>query len=179
MLLQHILYLLGESNSAKKVDLQMFDKLLDETQNFLDMMNLKNTQDANWQRLVHLIHVIDHLQRLLDRCSEDKHKVSLLQSSSLLIEEKNQFIKFIQTILKLLEKESLEELSTFTQKNNKNVEETVEQQRQKITLLMADGTLSLDEGTYHLEAIRWLQRSSTHITRISHHLEQAIISAGK
>jgi len=178
-LLQHILYLLGEKRNANKINIHAFDKLLDETQDFLDMINLKNTQDANWQRLINLIHVIDHLQRLFDRCSEDEHKILLLKSSSLLIKEKNQFIRFIQTILQLLEKESLGQMSNFAQKNDTDVVKTVKQKRQNITSLMANGTVNIDEGTYHLEAIRWLQRSSAHIARIAYHLEQAILSAGK
>ncbi|WP_151900814.1 Na/Pi cotransporter family protein [Sulfurimonas hydrogeniphila] len=178
-LLRYMLYLLGAKKNAHKINLHTFDKLLDETQNFLDKINLKNTQDANWQRLISLIHVIDHLQRLFDRCREDEHKALFLQSSPLLVLEKNQFIGLIQTSLQLLEKTSLQELANYTQQSNYDIDRKTEQKREEITLLMADGTVSIDEGTYHLEAIRWLQRSSVHITRIAYHLQQALLNAGK
>lgn len=153
--------------------------LLNETQEFLDRINLKNTQDANWQRLINLIHVIDHLQRLFDRCSEDEQKALFLQSSTLLGLEKKQFIELIQTTLQLLEKKYLYELANYTQQSNNKIDKKIQQKREEITLLMADGTVNINEGTYYLEAIRWLQRSSVHITRIAYHLQQAILSAGK
>jgi len=178
-LLQYILYLLGEKKNAQKINLHAFNILLNETQEFLDRINLKNTQDANWQRLIHLIHVIDHLQRLFDRCSEDEPKVLFLQSSTLLVLEKNQFIRLIQTTLQLLEKKSSHGLANYTQQSNNKIDKKIRLKREEITLLMADGTVNIDEGNYNLESIRWLQRSSIHITRIAHHFQQAILSAGK
>jgi len=178
-LLEHILYLLGEKKNTSKMDIQEFAKLLDEMQDYLDMIDLKNTQDANWQRLVNLIHMTDHLQRLFDRCSEDEHKIILLNSSELLAQEKEQFKSLLQNIIIILEKQSFKQLAYLTQKNDKTIQERVDIKREKITLLMADGTISLDEGTYYLQTIRWLQRTSTHITRISYHLEQSTLSAGK
>ena len=165
-LLEYTLYLLGEKKIAKKINIQDFDKFLNETQDFLDKINLKNTQDANWQRL-------------FDRCSEDEHKALFLRSSTLLVLEKNQFIDLVQTTRQLLEKKSLHELANYTQQSNNEIDKKTQQKREEITLLMADGTVSIDEGTYHLEAIRWLQRSSVHITRITYHLQQAILNAGK
>ena len=178
-ILKYMLYLLGENKNAKIIDLNAFEKLLDETQNFIDMIHLKNTKDLNWQRLIHMIHIIDHLQRLFGRCREDEHKALFLKSSNLLVKEKTEFIKSIQTILPLLEKSSYKQISLYTQQYNIKTAKVVTQERQVITSLMADGTIDIDEGTCHLEAIRWMQRSSIHITRISYHLEQAVLSAGK
>jgi len=59
------------------------------------------------------------------------------------------------------------------------IHDEVEPLRSTIVEKTARDTLDVDNATHCLEAIRWLERVSQHIARISFHFEQAILAAGK
>ena len=47
----------------------------DDTHAYLDRIDLSQTAKPNWERLINLIHALDHLQRLHERCEEDEDRV--------------------------------------------------------------------------------------------------------
>ena len=59
------------------------------------------------------------------------------------------------------------------------ISEQVEPLRDMIAASVADDRLDVPEGTNCLEALRWLDRVSHHITRINLHLQQAVLASGK
>ena len=60
-----------------------------------------------------------------------------------------------------------------------DISEQVEPMRDIIASSVASGRLGIPAATDCLEAIRWLDRVSHHIARISLHLQQAVLASGK
>ncbi len=178
-LLLHINFLLGDVQKGKKADLDALEKALNETQNFIDKINLENANDTNWQRLIDIIHTIDHLQRLFDRCEEDENRALFLQASDRLAKERTLLTECNEMLLLDIQAHQYTKAEQCAKARAKMIKKAVDKERDIITSLMANDTISIPDGTKNLEALRWLQRSSAHIARIVYHLEQAVLSAGK
>ncbi|HIK43375.1 MAG TPA: Na/Pi cotransporter family protein, partial [Leptolyngbyaceae cyanobacterium M65_K2018_010] len=54
-----------EDRPGQRVDLGELQAALDETHVFLDKIHLETGTEPNWERLINLIHALDHLQREL------------------------------------------------------------------------------------------------------------------
>ena len=85
-LVHHIAAILGDT-SRKRVDLVALQTALDDTHAYLDRIHLSQTANPNWERLINLIHALDHLQRLHERCEEDEDRAQTAQATPELMEE--------------------------------------------------------------------------------------------
>lgn len=115
---------------------------LDRLELYLDQIQLQGQGDGLSGRLVHLLHGLDHLQRLHERCEEEPERLHALATCDALTRERRQ--------------------------------QQVEPFLRQVLAEVARGDLDVDEGTRRLEAMRWLNRVSNHLLRISHHLSRAV-----
>ncbi len=91
--------------------------------------------------LLHLLHGLDHLQRLHERSKEDQDRLRTAATSAGLASASAQALH-----------------------------RRVAPYRQEVLAAVARGELDLDAGTARLEGIRWLRRVSQHLERASYHL---------
>ncbi len=175
ILLHHINFSLGNIQNSKKANLFELKKSLNELERFIDKIHFQDKQSINWQRFIDIIHINDHLQRLYDRCEEDENKIVFLKNYDHLEEEKKLFLEGIEEILLYLNSDAYTKDSHRGQQSAK----TIDQTRNDLTSLIADNSISIEEGTKALESARWIKRSSEHIDRIVHHLKEANLGAGK
>lgn len=70
------------------------------------------------------------------------------------------------------------QLARYTNKMVKECTFLVNQERDEISKMVANGSVSLTDGTKYLEALRWVERVDSHIYRIDKHIEEAVIRAG-
>ena len=61
-------------NRGKKINLNELQIALDETHRFLDRIHLDSTDSQEWKNLLALIHILDHMQRLHERCDEEEDR---------------------------------------------------------------------------------------------------------
>jgi len=71
-LLSHMNAILGDKITGKRIDLHELKSALDETNIYINRIHLSDGKGPNWGRLIAIIHLLDHMQRLYDRCKEDK-----------------------------------------------------------------------------------------------------------
>lgn len=172
-------YRLASREEAAEIDLVKIESRLEEIETFCDRIHLSQNEETNWKRLIDIIHITDHLQRLIDRCQEDQKSIDYLMRSAYLKEGFEWLSEDIEFQLKSLEKQAYNEATIFGRKSAKKIRRFVSHSRETLTSMMADDTVSIIEGGKALEALKWLQRSSAHIARISMHLEAAFARAGE
>lgn len=77
-LIHHLSAILG-SPHGQRLDLMELQAALDETHLYLDKIHLQQGTDPNWERLLNLIHALDHLQRIHERCEEEEDRANTLK----------------------------------------------------------------------------------------------------
>jgi phosphate:Na+ symporter len=172
-------YRLTQEKEAENIDLVKIEKRLEEIEIFCDRIHLSQSEETNWKRLIDIIHITDHLQRLIDRCQEDQKSIDFLVRSAYLKEGVEWLSEDIGFQLRSLEKKTYHEAAVFGEKRAKKIQLFVSETRASLTALMADDTVSIIEGGNALEALKWLDRTSIHIARIGQHMEAAFVRAGE
>ena len=178
-LLNHIESILNNVSDGKRADLARMQTALDETREYLDKIELKGSADANWERMLALVHVLDHLQRLHERCEEDEDRAITAREASDLSSIKHSLVSAIADILDKIVLANWGDIVVRSRQVELDITEQVEPMRDIIASSVAKGRLRIPDATDCLEAIRWLDRVSHHITRIGLHLQQAMLASGK
>ena len=117
-----------------------------------------------------MIHALDHMQRLHERCEEDSNRAAIARKTPTLTSVVHEIKNLMDSIsYELMNKYSLQARS-LAEQNLRFMDTHAEPLRADIMSQVASGKLSVAEGTDCLEAIRWLQRVSVHVDRITFHL---------
>ena len=172
-LLKHLTSMLDDKYKDEKINLTSLQTSLDETHAYVDLIHLDKSDDPDWKALIAIIHSLDHMQRLHERCDEDIDRAIAAKQTP----ELQSYIEIIKS--KTLEiigdiennnwneaADTAKEFASMMSKEDKDI-------RQMIMTNIANGTIDVPTGTDSLEAIRWLRRVSAHILRITHHQTKA------
>jgi phosphate:Na+ symporter len=177
-LLQHMLVILGIPIN-RRADLNELQIALDDTQAYLDRIHLKTGSGPAWEQLIHLMHVLDHLQRMHERCEEDEDRAKTAQLTVDLSNDYQLLIESIQEILMLIQNNRWQAAGDRSRSMSKLIHEKVRPYREITVTQIATGHIDVLTGTARLEAIRWLRRVSKHITRIIEHMNHAMLTYGQ
>lgn len=178
VLLEHVNYILGDK-SSKSANMEELQSALDHTHAYIDHIHLKSNKSANWERLISMIHIIDHMQRLHERCDEELDRAITAKESEELSKYCKSLIERNHKIIKNLEHKRWIKASMHAKKIRTDISGHVNHYRSDITTKIATGKIDIPHGTDYFEAIRWLNRVSNHIERIMYHYKNSIIEAGK
>ena len=178
VLLEHLIAILGCPDS-QKINLPELQAALDETHTYLDKIHLRTGDGPLWERLVNMMHALDHLQRIHERCEEDADRAKTAQVTMELVDEKNLLVDSIQKIMALIQAERWQAAGNQARIVSKQIHHRVEPYRATTINQVAEGQIDILTSTERLEAIRWLRRVSRHIRRITHHMNQALLAIGK
>ncbi|WP_036188737.1 Na/Pi cotransporter family protein [Marinimicrobium agarilyticum] len=158
---QQLGYVLGETKrSAPLVD--MAQELVD-IQQYLDAIHVDQASGVQWERLLAAIHIVEHLQRLQERC-ENKSVAMALRNGDDLPEGRECLKRLVHLLSGKHPMESEEVKQTLAQMTQ--IEQTSRQDTMKD---IAQGRLELKQGVARMEVARWLQRVAVHISRIDLH----------
>ncbi|TKB45957.1 Na/Pi cotransporter family protein [Thalassotalea mangrovi] len=160
-------------------DLVRLQSSLDECHRYIDKIHLTPANNVLWNQLLAAIHIIDHLQRLHERCEEDAQRAVTASNWQELAEARINLITFINNFRdcfndknanswKLVSEEALT-LST-------SVENLQLRLRQEIAENIGSGQMDITQGTQYLEATRWFARVCYHLHRISSRMTQLHMS---
>lgn len=177
-LFEHINAILGDENS-KKTDIKELQNALDKTHAFIDKIELKNESGAKWKRLVSMIHTLDHMQRLHERCEEDEDRAITLRQTKHFSQARQILILGIKTFIENLNSQKLHVLFKDANKTKTSLHDLLKPYRETIVQRIAKGEIDVEVGTDYLEGVRWLRRVSWHLVRISYHYEQTLLSSAK
>ncbi|MEA3417975.1 MAG: Na/Pi symporter [Campylobacterota bacterium] len=178
-LLRHINFILGDLQHGKKADLILLQSALDKTQNYVDKIDLKQEKGAKRKEVIALIHILDHAQRLHERCEEEEYRARLVQKSPDLHKEHQQMITANNNIITAISAKRFSDAGKYAQKNEKQIFKSMMPYRDMIVEEMAKDEIDIPLGTSKLEAVRWLDRVSHHIARITSHMEEAVLCTAK
>ena len=178
-LLQHINFLLGDLEYGKKSNLSLLQSALDQTHHYIDEIDPKQGKDANWKKLISLIHILDHAQRLHERCEEEEYRARLVQKSPDLHTEHQHLITSNNKIISAMSSKRFSDAKNYAKTNKKLIIKSMEPYRNMIAEKMAKDEINIPVGTSKLEASRWLIRVSHHIARITFHMEKAVLYTAK
>jgi len=177
-LFSHINAILGDKNS-QKTDILQLQQALNKTHSYLDQISLKNQSGAQWERLVAMIHMLDHMQRLHERCEEDEDRAITLRDAQQFVNEKDIMILGIKSMMKAMATNDLQALQRHANNTKERLYKQLKPYRKIVVEQIARGELDVIIGTDYLEGIRWLKRVSWHLMRISFHYKRTILAAGK
>ncbi|TNF45392.1 MAG: Na/Pi cotransporter family protein [Epsilonproteobacteria bacterium] len=178
-LLKHINFIMGDMTYGKKADLPLLQSALDKTHLYVDQINPKEDKDTKWKEVISLIHILDHAQRLHERCEEEEYRARLVQISPGLHKEHQQLITANHNIIHSILENKFSDAKKYARENEKNIAKSMLPYRNMIAEKMAKDEISISSGTSKLEAERWLVRVSHHIARITYHMEKAILYTAK
>jgi len=120
--------------------------------------------------LLHLLHGLDHLQRLHERCEEDQDRLRTAATSAGLGSERSLLLETLDQLPEMVQQGHWPQASDLASACAQALHRRVAPYRQEVLAAVARGELDLDAGTARLEAIRWLRRVSQHLERACYHL---------
>lgn len=177
-LLGHVAAILGNPQ-AERLDLALMQIDLDDTHAYLDRIHLAQAADPSWERLINLIHALDHLQRLHERCEEDEDRAQTAQATAELRIDSQYLLKTIHIVGELVRDRQWQDAARQANRASVQIHQKVKPYRAITVAQIANGQIDVLTGTAQLEAIRWLRRVSKHINRAAGHLSLALLAAGR
>jgi phosphate:Na+ symporter len=176
-LLKHLDALLRNSDSSR-TNLNELQSALDKTHRYLDKIHIQSGHGRDWKRLLAMMHSLDHMQRLHERCEEDENRALLISKAKMFVKDKEIITSGIQMTLQDLSSKKWHKMFKHSRKTRLSLQRTLKMSRAVIVEEIAKGNMNVKEGTEYLESVRWLKRVSWHLSRISHHYEEALLAAG-
>lgn len=178
-LLRHLNALLGDTISGERARLSQLQQALDQTHAYLDEIHLSDDSGSKWERLVAMIHTLDHMQRLHERCDEEEDRATTLRESKKFAAERKTMIESNSKIIEALRTGRWHRCAKSALKSKNTLYKQIRPYRKRIMAQIARGEIDVPTGTEYLEAVRWSKRVSWHITRMTKHFEEALLASGK
>lgn len=167
-LFNHTLSMLSREDKSS-INLTDLQHAIDETQNYADLIHIERSNQLNWDNLVSVMHTLDHIQRLHERCSEDQDRATTAKYSEPLQDDINHLYTSLQLIIGYIEINDWNMAYHDAISTAIKISTHSRTMRHAIIASIAEGELDISSGTSQLEAIRWLRRVSAHILKIAHH----------
>ena len=171
-LLKHVHALLSQDGGDLRINLVEMQTALNETHAYVDLIHLDKTNTPQWQQLVAAVHILDHLQRLHERCDEEEYRALVAKNNEALSLFVKQFIIALDNISANIDRQSWRENAQLANVANNALLTELAPVRDKVMSNITVGEITVSQATHKVEAIRWLKRVSYHISRITHHLEE-------
>lgn len=167
------------NNTNSTETLERTGKELDFISHFIDDISLRKSPEAHRKRLMHLIHMLDHLQRLQERLEDyNQHAGALrnnpnLQSIEKLINEGTNYVLHADI------PGNLQSLRKFVNKLESQISGEAPAIRERLLYQIVNEQLDIPTSSMQLEALRWYEHVSQHLSRITGHYIAAIEMTGK
>lgn len=170
-LLAQMQVLLNENHSERGVNLDHLQEALDETHSYVDHISLQSPH-SHRTALVSIFHVLDHLQRLHERCDEEKSRAHRARVAIELKEQHQILLDTGEKLINLTANHEWKQARIVSEETNAKIHASLQPTRNEIMNAIADGSVDVPEATQSLEAIRWMNRVSFHLAQITLHLEK-------
>jgi len=177
-LLETIISILHGNYLGQKSKLIKLQADIDVIRTFIDQIPVEAAQESERRRLIDLLHALDHLQRLHERC-EYPPKCTFSNADPTEIHEfSGQLMNEIKNLIVAIKTNQW--ITGLTEINQISNELSVNQQpfRKTILLKVSHQEFDITHATNVLEAFRWLKHITKHIERVTSHLADASVSAG-
>ncbi|MGD9255583.1 MAG: Na/Pi symporter [Chromatiales bacterium] len=147
--------------------IQRFETALKKTRAFVDDIHITDQTGFHWKQLMASLHALDHMERLLRRMQQQE----CIECAS-----ESKLLELHFTQLKMLASDLCKGKKDIFPRDSAELSAAVsiarEALREKIIRMVGDDSVSADEGHLLLRTLRWLDRLSHHLWRVTLHLEE-------
>ncbi|MCW8945336.1 MAG: Na/Pi symporter [Sedimenticola sp.] len=171
-LLNHLRSLLSNSQ-AQHNNLTTLQRALDETHAFVDLIHIAPDKKAELNRVSAALHILDHMQRLHERCNEEIERLEHALHDEHLNTFCQQLADKIREIITALETNQFPAAHTVSVQLLELTHSEMDEARNRIMYETATGARNVPNATSALEAVRWLRRITIHINRCMYHLAES------
>ena len=178
-LLHHIAAVLDTNDAHPRAQLQRVQTALEKIHNYVDFIHVREMAGSDWERLVALIHALDHMLRLHERCNEEEYRAKIARDNQAFAEQRAIILSTIARMVDEVEKGNWTTTAQLAEQMHRRLRENEGGYRQRIISQMGTGEIDIPTGTRQLQAIRWLRRVSHHTARVSEYVAQSLLAAGK
>jgi phosphate:Na+ symporter len=155
------------------IPLETLQADLDRIELYLDQIHLGALDPRGGAVLVELLHCLDHLQRLHERCEEEADRARTLRRADRLQGEREDLVETLRRLRILAGSDQWTQALSATVALASRIRQRVNAVREDILSSEAAGVLDAEGGTDLMAAIRWLRRVSQHLRQICRHMERA------
>jgi phosphate:Na+ symporter len=176
VLLQHLRSLLS-NHKPPTIGLVHLQTALDETQQYLDDVHLdmqsskKQYQQAS-QQFIYCVNILDHLQRLHERCEEDADRAQLVSQRDELKAQREALLDCIEQLINAHQNNQWQHIKLLSETLAEQFKTQHQSYREVITQQISFDKIDIEIGIHYLQAARWLERVSHHLARICKHLNE-------
>lgn len=170
VLFQEVENLLSQQKK-KKISLPQLQDELNTVQSYLEKVNVSKEEQQR-ERVIALLHALDHIQRLHERCDEDAIRAKRAFGDMETRHAGSELISALRDVKVLLESQrwlEAQKISDTLEDWTKKEEDIV---RSKVIAKVASGAIDTYKATEIFESMRWMRRVSKHISHIVRYLGQ-------
>lgn len=172
--LQYIQTHMGNTEQTT-VSLSRLEKSVDEIQEYLDQIRFKESSDKqSWQQLIALLHGLNHLERLADRCEVIDKQVEVTHRSNELQVILSYFLTQIAVIETLVNANLFAKAYETAHETSQKVVADLDALRDEVILKIARDDMEDYIGLEMLNTIKWFKRFVRHISKFSFYYETAL-----
>ncbi|MDH5182936.1 MAG: Na/Pi symporter [Gammaproteobacteria bacterium] len=158
--------------------LQQFQQSMSLSQSYVDRIHLSQEDKPQWQRLYGITHALEHLQRFYHRMQK-VNSISIAYQSPQLRELVTKLSGNIHRLNRHLMQSEWQDAAQLTSSMALDIAQQTDILRDQFIANVASDTLDVPVANEYLHALRWLNRVSTHIERISFYLSDTAYPLSK
>ncbi len=171
-LMININLILEEKEHVIRADMTRLGQNLDQLHDFLDRIEVGNPDGRDARVLIALLHAIDHMRRLHERCDEDLQRAVVASSRQEIRSVEEVLDQQIDEIIAAVQGEEFEQARQVAAETCSRIVALEDPQRENLYAAAARDEIGLRYATECAEALRWLTRVSRHISRICFYLDR-------
>ena len=157
-------------------ELQRIESALDRVTRFVDDIPPAVQTPGQMEGVTALVHCLDHLHRLHERCQEEPDRAAAARESTELAAQAGRVRRHAVLVMAALNDNRWSGLDRTTETLAGELAALELTTRAGIAGRVASGELDWSEANALLAGVRWLKRVSSHMAGIERHLATAILS---
>jgi len=148
------------------------DQSVASIRHFLREITCQSLSGPQQERFASLLHAIDHLERLIERCQSSSSSNDALKTNILASDLKKLHENSKELTRALLKRKIPHPLLASLAAEARHLEDDDQGHRREVILSIANGQRAPLEADQILDAHRWIRRTSWHIWRIASYIEK-------
>ena len=173
-MLLHLESVVLDLHPGHRINLREMQSAIDSVHTNIDKIHLTDEQGSRWEKLLELIHTLDHMQRLHERSEEEEYRAIVVRDAPELAGQRQLFVEGLGVMIAAIREDRWSVVASTAIDLHAQLDSTYSDFRHEVMKHIARGQLDMHEANRLLESIRWLRRVSRHLEQIAKHYLHAI-----
>jgi len=161
---------------VKSIPLVKIERSVDNVQEYLDEIQINESKDKEWQQLIALLHAINHLERLVDKCQEMEKQSQVIKASEALSVIWKKYNEQHQLFIEMFHANDIVNGLALSNRITKEMVKALDEFRDQVILKIARDEIESYVGIEILNTIKWFKRIIKHINRFIFYYDKSIES---